>query len=201
MTVPLTEPSDRRRRRTHAAVLDAASTLFAERGFRRTSVDELAQTADVALSSIYANFPGGKADVYAALACRVAREHADAMRAALAGGGSPAELLVFDEYVRFHSAHPVAFRVLGLSDIDRDDTPLFDEARDFVHGVLQDLVEAAVAASGAPAAQARREVLRIWAAINGLLGLRVRGFVSAAELDGLLAELRAETSARAASTR
>ena len=49
---------------------------------RGMTLDELAAAADVALTSIYSNFPGGKADLYAVLACRVGSEHVAAMEAA-----------------------------------------------------------------------------------------------------------------------
>ena len=69
----LEPPVDRRKRRTHTAVLDAAQVLFLREGYRGTTIDMLAAEADVAVSSIYANFREGKADVYAALAWPGAR--------------------------------------------------------------------------------------------------------------------------------
>ncbi|WP_308192037.1 TetR/AcrR family transcriptional regulator [Gordonia zhenghanii] len=192
------EPTDRRRRRTHAAVLDAAADLFASRGFRQTSVDELAEVADVALSSIYANFPGGKADVYAALACRIASVHADEMTEAIAGAEEPVELAVFDAYLRFHTARPAAFRILGLSDLGPDDSDLFVEARRRVHELLGGVLAQAVSASSSDPRTARAEALRLWSAVNGLIALRTQGFASASEVDAILATVRSELAARVA---
>ncbi|OPX16143.1 helix-turn-helix domain-containing protein, partial [Gordonia sp. i37] len=56
MTSLLDEPRDRRRRRTRAAILDAAAELFAQNGFRATSVDGIAERADIALTTLYGNF-------------------------------------------------------------------------------------------------------------------------------------------------
>ncbi|WP_420039381.1 TetR/AcrR family transcriptional regulator [Gordonia sp. MP11Mi] len=198
MTAPLIEPSDRRRRRTHNAVLDAAADLYASHGFRETSVDELASAADVALSSIYANFPGGKADVYAALACRIARQHADEMAAAIAAAREPVELAVFDAYLRFHADAPAAFRILGLSDLGRDDSELVTQARRIVRDLLGGVLDATVAASTLDAGSARGEALRLWGTVNGLIALRTQGFATASEVEDLLAPVRAELAARIA---
>lgn len=177
-------------------MLDAAATLFARQGFRGTGVDELAAEADVALSSIYANFTGGKADVYLALACRVAARHATEMIAAIDAAAPPVEVAVFDEYRRFHRENPLAFRLIGLADVAPDDTALYADARAMIHRTLADLVDRATAASALDPVSSRREVLRLWATVNGLLALRVGRFVDAAEIEALLDVERADVAAR-----
>ena len=57
---------------------------LAELGAPVPGFAEITAAADVALTSIYSNFPGGKADLYAVLACRVGSEHVAAMEAAVA---------------------------------------------------------------------------------------------------------------------
>lgn len=200
MTNPLAMPTDRRRRRTRSAVLDAAAELFLRQGFRRTGVDELAAVADVALSSIYANFPGGKADVYLALACRIAEQHAAEMTAVVDARPSdvPVELAAFDEYRRFHRENPLAFRVIGLADVDAADSESFDEARDTIRGLLSGLVDAATAASELPPVAARGEVLRWWATVNGLLSLRAQRFIDEVEMESMLDAERAVVQQRVA---
>jgi len=42
-------------------ILDAAQQLFLERGFRSTSIDEIAETAPASKPTIYAHFPGKEA--------------------------------------------------------------------------------------------------------------------------------------------
>ncbi|WP_448221460.1 TetR/AcrR family transcriptional regulator [Gordonia iterans] len=195
MTHALEEPADRRRRRTRAAILDAADALFAANGFRRTAVEQLAEAADVALSSIYANFPGGKADVYAVLACRSADEHVTAMRTAIDGvARGDFTAAVFDEYCRYHRENPLAFRLLGLVDIEPSDTELYGPARRRIASRLTGLVDEVIAAAGGDPGGARREILQMWATINGLLGLRSQGFVDATEYAQLLDDLRPGTS-------
>lgn len=199
----LTEPADKRRRRTRAALLDAARELYARpQGYRGTSVDELAAAADVALTSIYSNFPGGKADLYAVLACRVGSEHVAAMGAAVAGSaGEEAARRAFDEYLDFHRREPIAFRLLGLTDVHGEDSEVVRAARAEVRGYLATALDAVIVAVGDPADAARSEVIQCWAGINGLLALAARGLIDAAEADRLIGEVRARCAANLAVSR
>jgi AcrR family transcriptional regulator len=47
----------RKRQAVHRNVLDAAQRLFAERGVSRTTVDEIAEAADVARQTVFNHFP------------------------------------------------------------------------------------------------------------------------------------------------
>lgn len=193
----LTEPADKRRRRTRAALLDAARDLFARPGgYRGTSVDELAAHADVALTSIYSNFPGGKADLYAVLACAVGREHVEAMSAVVAGAtGVDAARCAFDEYLDFHRREPIAFRLLGLTDVHGEDSATVRAARGEVRDYLAQALETVIVAVGEPADVARAEVIQCWAGINGLLALAARGLIDAAEADRLIDRARVRCDA------
>lgn len=46
----------RRSARTRKAILDAAGVLFAERGYSATTIDAIAEAADVAVETVYARF-------------------------------------------------------------------------------------------------------------------------------------------------
>ena len=57
---PQTEPPDRRERRKqeiHARLLDAARSLFEQKGFAATTVDEICARADVAQKTFFNHFP------------------------------------------------------------------------------------------------------------------------------------------------
>ncbi|TQF75054.1 TetR/AcrR family transcriptional regulator [Rhodococcus spelaei] len=194
----LDPPADRRRRRTHTAVLDAADRLFTRDGYRSTSVDALANEADVALSSIYANFPGGKADVYAALACRTATEHADGMREALTGmtAGTNRLLAGFDAYVAFHRSRPLAFRILGLTDVDDRDSEVVALARTRIDATLIGIIRELVSAIGSTVPDPDELVLLAWATVNGVLSLEGRRTISRAGADSLIAMARADAVRR-----
>ena len=199
----LAEPSDKRRRRTRAALLDAARELYARpQGYRGTSVDELAECAGIALTSIYSNFPGGKADLYAVLACRIGSEHVAAMIAAVEGAeGEEAARRAFDEYLDFHRREPLAFRLLGLTDVDGEESATVRAARAEVRGYLAQALDAVIAAVGEPVAVARSEVIQCWAGINGLLALAARGLIDVAEADRLIDEMRARCATNLSASR
>lgn len=186
----LDPPKDRRRRRTIAAVLAGAQDLFGDVGYRAATVEAIAEAADVAVSTIYANFPGGKADVYVALAWQVTGEHVREMTAVTAEDGTPTDRTVaaFDAYIDFHRRHPLALRLLALHDIDSADTDLVRDARRRIDveldGVARQLIS--LAAEAVSPATARPLVLHGWAAINGAFALRRRGQISDTDLDEVL---------------
>ena len=184
-------PLDRRRRRTYTAVLDAAERLFARHGYRRTTIEALADDADVAVSSIYSNFVGGKPDVYAALAWRIAQRHAEQM-----GRGGADAVAHFDNYVAFHRDNPLAVRVLSLHDVASDDSELVIKARAQIEALLDSVVHKVTAsvAESDYGTDPRALVLYVWASVNGMFSLRQRGAVDDATLRQMLAIARTDLS-------
>ncbi len=61
--------TDRRRERTRAAIIDAATTLFAERGLRETSIQDICGAADIAERTFFNHFPT-REHLYEAIADR-----------------------------------------------------------------------------------------------------------------------------------
>ncbi|WP_338888857.1 TetR/AcrR family transcriptional regulator [Rhodococcus sovatensis] len=184
----LETPTDKRKRRTHTAVLDAARSLFLEHGYRSTSIEMLAGAADVAVSSIYANFAGGKADVYAALAWHTTTTHVDEMK------GSTSIVDAFDRYVAFHRENPLALRLLSLYDVATSESELVAHAKPRIDEALQTLVETVtrdITESGCDT-DPRVLVLTTWAAANGAVSLRQRGVVDDTTLDAMLAITRSD---------
>jgi TetR/AcrR family transcriptional regulator len=111
----LTTPSDRRARRraqTAAAILDAAERLFLTRGFEATTIEQLAEQADVAVGSIYGHFDS-KEGVYAALLDRALELDARYCDEGWAGGTDPVGRLVGlgEGYLRFAREYPGHFRL------------------------------------------------------------------------------------------
>lgn len=53
---PVRDRRARRSARTRQAILDAAGDLFAERGYAGTTIDAIAEAADVAVETVYARF-------------------------------------------------------------------------------------------------------------------------------------------------
>ena len=64
-TVKQRDRQSRRRARTRRAILTAAGRLFAERGYTATTMEAIAETADVAVETVYVRF-GSKRNLLAA---------------------------------------------------------------------------------------------------------------------------------------
>jgi AcrR family transcriptional regulator len=73
-------------------LLDVGRSLFAQRGFDATSVEEIAATAGVSKPVVYEHF-GGKEGLYAVVVDREMSALLDAITGALASSGHPRDLL------------------------------------------------------------------------------------------------------------
>lgn len=124
--LPPASRTERRKARTASAILDAAERLFLGRGYTATTIEDLAETADVAVGSIYAHF-GGKDGVYAALVDRALDLDRRYSEEGFGGGEKPLERLVGmgEGYLRFAREHPAYFRLFRFPPPDR---PSADEA-------------------------------------------------------------------------
>jgi TetR/AcrR family transcriptional regulator len=103
---------ERRKARTGTAILDAGERLFLSRGYGGTTVEQLAEAADVAVGSLYGHF-GGKPGVYAALIDRALELDKRYCDAGWASGVNAAGRLmgIGEGYLRFAREHPGHFRV------------------------------------------------------------------------------------------
>jgi AcrR family transcriptional regulator len=73
-------------------LLDVSRSLFAEKGFDATSVEEIAHRASVSKPVVYEHF-GGKEGIYAVVVDREMQRLMDQIMTALDGGSHPRELL------------------------------------------------------------------------------------------------------------
>lgn len=113
--------TERRKTRTAGAILEAAERLFLGRGYTATTMEDLSETADVAVGSIYAHF-GGKEGVYSALVDRaLALDQRYSEEGFAAVGNRPLEQLVgmAEGYLRFAREHPAYFRLFRFPPPDR----------------------------------------------------------------------------------
>jgi AcrR family transcriptional regulator len=119
---PPASRTERRKARTAGAILRAAERLFLSRGYTATTMEELSETADVAVGSIYAHF-GGKEGVYSALVDRALELDQRYSEEGFATGDGPLERLVGmgEGYLRFAREHPAYFRLFRFPPPDRPD--------------------------------------------------------------------------------
>jgi AcrR family transcriptional regulator len=112
--------SERRRARTANAIRDAGERLFIGRGYSATTMEDLAEEADVAVGSIYAHF-GSKEGVYGALIERALELDKQYCDEGFHAGSSPAERLLglAEGYLRFAREHPGYFQLFRFPPPDR----------------------------------------------------------------------------------
>lgn len=172
---------DRRKLRTAAAILNAAERLFLERGYQATTVEQLAEQADVALGSLYGHF-GGKEGVYAALidrALELDRRYCDE---GWASGSNAVERLVglSEGYLRFARDNPGHFRVFRFPPAGGpSDGPAAASAQRVAERVASEVDRMAGALSEATAKGIVRRVdpraaaVFLWAAWDGVIAAHV----------------------------
>ena len=123
--------------RTRDVVLREAARLFAERGFRGTSVADLGEACGISGPALYKHFPNKQA-VLARLLVDISQQLVDGGRAVVEGGGDPHDVLValVDFHTDFALAEPDVIRVQ-----DRDLASLDERDRRVVRRLQRTYVE------------------------------------------------------------
>lgn len=184
-SIPQKKPRkpDRRRALTRRAIIESATTLFAQRGVEATTVDEIAEAAELSVGTLYFHF-GSKENVVLALV-RAVLDSSEAYLVAARHVDSALERLLAtgDVYFRFAIEQPVAFRLVseGLPPLAAD-AP--DHAVDAAQAIVT-RVEEFVATVAADLQQAIDDgeidpvpidegLAFVWGAWNGVAGLTHR---------------------------
>jgi AcrR family transcriptional regulator len=110
-------PADRRRQQ----LLDVALTLFAERGFNATTMDDTAEAAGVTKPLLYQHFDSKRA-LYLELVDSVATAMLEAIGKAVAAADGPRQQVEggFAAYFQLVVTHPEAFNLLFGSNVPND---------------------------------------------------------------------------------
>ena len=174
--------SERRKAATAASILDAAEGLFRERGFQATTIDEIAEKADVSVGSVYFHFQT-KAGLYLALVERALDLNEAAMGAVAARGlASPLERVFAagEAYLTFHLEHPGAFQMIALrvlepaSGVHEAEARIADRVERLVLAVESDLRAAIDAGEVRADIDATRAMRYLWGSWNGVIALALR---------------------------
>jgi TetR/AcrR family transcriptional regulator len=169
--------SERHKARTATAIRDAAERLFIGRGYSATTMEDLAEEADVAVGSIYAHF-GSKEGVYGALIERALELDKRYCDEGFHTGNLPAERLfgLAEGYLRFAREHPGYFQLFRFPPPDRPGAELTptasarvarrikDETKRMA-GAIQLLIDAGI---GRPV-DAESTARFLWAAWDGVI--------------------------------
>lgn len=174
--------SERRKATTASAILDAAEDLFRKRGFQATTIDEIADKADVSVGSVYVHFDN-KVGLYLALVERALEINETAMsKVAELGLRSPLERVfaASEAYMNFHLQHPGAFQMIALrafepsSGIHEVEARIAERVQRLVDAVEADLRAAIAAGEVRPELDAARTMRFLWGAWNGVISMTLR---------------------------
>jgi AcrR family transcriptional regulator len=178
----LASRSERRKARTLGAIFDAAEPRFLERGFHGTTVEEIAQAADVSVGSIYVHF-GSKEGLYLALIERALDVQERYMEEAFKPTFSLGQQLFAAgwAYLRFYLDHPGYFRILAFPHVDAraPDDPSFatqrlaERAEAGVRRVAS-IIELGVKTGAARPVDPYRAARFMWGAWTGVIALNMR---------------------------
>jgi AcrR family transcriptional regulator len=174
--------SDRRKARTVQAIFTAAEQKFLARGFHGTTVEEIAEAADVSVGSIYVHFRS-KEGLYVALLERALDVQEGYMEEAFKPTLSLGQQLFAAgwAYMRFYLDHPAYFRILAFPHVDarpEDDLSfaaqrLAERAEAGVKRVAS-IIELGVKTGAARPVDPDRAAKFMWGAWTGVIALNMR---------------------------
>ena len=90
----IVEPHDGSHLATRYKLLDATARLMAHQGYVGTSMRAIASRAGVTTGAIYAQFPGGKQELFLAIIASVGREVQRFVAESMAGASDPVDAIV-----------------------------------------------------------------------------------------------------------
>jgi TetR/AcrR family transcriptional regulator len=163
------------------ALLAAAGEVFADRPLEGVTVEELARSAGVAVTSIYNHF-GSKEGLFAELVDRALDVDREYMDIAYTPDRTPAEQIsaAGEQYLRFYFDHPRFFRMLAFPN-DPGSFPAAAEIStrlaqrvDDQNARLHTALRRGMADGSVREVDADRAATVLWAAWNGIISLAWR---------------------------
>jgi TetR/AcrR family transcriptional regulator len=164
-----------------SALLAAAGEAFADRPFDEVTVDELARSAGVAVTSIYNHF-GSKEALFAELVDRALDVDREYMDIAYTPERTPTEQIsaAGEQYLRFYFDHPRFFRMLAFPN-DPGSFPAAAQIStrlaqrvDDQNARLRSALQRGMANGSIRQVDANRAATVLWAAWNGIISLAWR---------------------------
>lgn len=98
-------------------VLDVAETLFMDRGYNAITLRDIADELGIKQASLYYHFPGGKEQLFQAMAERMFERHHQGITAAIAANEGDLRSQLRDVAAWFSSQRPVKFMGMLHADL------------------------------------------------------------------------------------
>jgi TetR/AcrR family transcriptional regulator len=178
----LASRGERRKARTESAILEAAERKFLQHGFHGTTVEEIAEAADVSVGSIYVHFQS-KEGLYLALIERALEVEERYMAGAFKPTLSHGQQLFAAgwAYLQFYLDHPGYFRILAFPHLDaRPDESLPSAAQRLAERAeaqvrrVAGIIELSVKTGAARPVDPYRAAKFMWGAWSGVIALNLR---------------------------
>jgi len=164
---------ERRKARTRAAILEAARSLFQERGYDETAIQQIAERADAGVGTLYGYFPS-KEDILKEVLRQNSNEAVERYLAAV-NAGTPAidrickALGTFAEYIKENRTVLLAAFQIAARNRQIDEAPM-----DWLAGAYEAMITEGVSAGtikAVPAATTAR--LLVGTYLQAMLGIGV----------------------------
>ena len=174
--------NDRRKARTRARILDAAEGQFAAVGAEAATVEQIAETADVAVATVYLHF-AGKDDLHLAVVERALDENERHMLAVYGSEVPPVQRLIdaAGAYLSFYLETPHLFRLVALPSgpLSMESEPgpaaaVVAERVDRMTLALASTVEQGVKDGSLRTVRPLDAARFTWGAMNGVIALAIR---------------------------
>lgn len=181
MELKRAQKPDGRKARTRAAITDASARLFAEHGFERTTIEQIAEEAAVSVGSVYVHF-GSKERLQLAITSE-AMDINDRLIEQAQKAESPLQRVfgVGDAYLQFALEHPVGFRFVAMRPVEPGDQRVVNEAERLITERLGRIILSIAAdlQQAMDIGELRQEPLEdamtfIWGAWSGVAALMLR---------------------------
>jgi TetR/AcrR family transcriptional regulator len=172
---------ERRKARTVQAILAAAERNFLDRGFQSTTVEEIAEAADVSVGSIYIHFHS-KEGLYLALIERALEVEERYMDEAFKPTLSLGQQLFAAgwAYLRFYRDHPGYFRILMFPHTDSrspESAPFAERLSERAEAQVRrvaEIIDLGVRTGAARPVDPYRAAKFMWGAWSGVIALNLR---------------------------
>jgi AcrR family transcriptional regulator len=170
------ERRDLERQDLRLAILDAAATLFLEKGYERFSMRQVAERIGYSATTLYRYFDS-KDHLLFAVVDRGFERFGEALEQAAASTNDPIERIraLGRAYIRFGLENPVYYQMMFLQRTDYLSAPPegSGEPRFATFLTLQDAIEGAVAAGALKPGDARSFSNALWALVHGLVAISI----------------------------
>jgi TetR/AcrR family transcriptional regulator len=123
-------------------IVKAAESLFSEKGFRGTTMQEISERVELSKGTIYLYFKS-KEELYLSVCVKGVAEFGEDLEAAASGAGGLEDIIkaVYMAYIRHSLEKPAIFRVLRDTFIEQVRQNLSHETIEEISGIIRNWLE------------------------------------------------------------